>query len=140
MAKFRHLAIVCKDPQKLAEWYQQAFDFTVVYQNPTNGVTELTDGDFNLTLLHEAWVKQNTANPWHFGLEMSMEEIAERRAKLEASGVEYHDGVRDGRAVEVYVHDPEGHRIDMAPHWLTRPGERRQQEYRAWEKAPAGRG
>jgi catechol 2,3-dioxygenase-like lactoylglutathione lyase family enzyme len=137
MPKFRHLAIVCQDPRKLAEWYQRAFDFTVVYQDPVKGITELTDGDFNLTLLHADWVKENTGHTWHFGIEMPMEEIAARRPVLEALGAEYHDGVRDGRAVEVYIFDPEGHRIDLAPHWLTQPGERRRETYRTWEKAPA---
>ena len=136
MPKMRHIAIVCQDPRKLAEWYQQAFDFVPVYQDPEKGITELTDGDFNLTLLNAEWIKENTAQPWHFGIEMPIEEIQARRSRLEELGATYHDGVRDGRAVEVYIEDPEGHRIDLAPRWLTRPGERRQQEYRTWQGAP----
>jgi catechol 2,3-dioxygenase-like lactoylglutathione lyase family enzyme len=137
MPKFRHIAIACEDPRALAEWYQKAFDLVPVYQDPVKGITELTDGEFNLTLLNAEWVKENTGHPWHFGIEMPMEEIAARRERLEALGAEYHDGVRDGRAVEVYITDPEGHRIDLAPHWLTKPGERRQQAYQTWEAAPA---
>jgi catechol 2,3-dioxygenase-like lactoylglutathione lyase family enzyme len=137
MPKFRHIAIVCQDPRMLAEWYQKAFDLVPVYHDPEKGITELTDGEFNLTLLNAEWVKSNTGQAWHFGIEMSMEEIQTRRARLEELGATYHDGVRDGRAVEVYIEDPEGHRIDLAPHWLTQPGERRQQEYQAWREAAA---
>ena len=139
MPKLRHIAIVCQDPKRLAEWYQQAFDMVPVFHQPETGITELTDGDFNLTLLNAAWVKDNTTQRWHFGIEMPMEEIEARRPRLEALGATYHDGVRDGRAVEVYIEDPEGHRIDLAPHWLTKPGERRQQEYQAWQQVPAER-
>lgn len=59
------------------------------------------------------------------------------RLRLLVSEVER--GVRDGRAVEVYIQDPEGQRIDLAPHWLTRPGERRQQAYQTWQMVPAER-
>lgn len=140
MPKFRHIAVVCEDPAKLAEWYQKAFDLVPVYQDPKTGITELTDGDFNLTLLNAAWVKDNTGHGWHFGIEMPMEEIESRRRMLEDElGAAYHDGVRDGRAVEVYLMDPEGHRIDLAPHWLTEPGDRRQQEYQSWRPVGAER-
>src|SRR5207253_919615 len=60
MPKFRHIAIVCQDPRALAEWYQKAFDLAPVYHDPEKGITELTEGDFNLTLLNAEWVKENT--------------------------------------------------------------------------------
>jgi catechol 2,3-dioxygenase-like lactoylglutathione lyase family enzyme len=139
MPKFRHLAIVCKDPAKMAEWYEKAFDLKRVRQNPKNGVTELTDGDFHLVLLAETFLAHD-AVPWHFGFEMTMEEIEERRPRLESMGANYSDGLRDGRSVEVYVRDPEGHRVDMAPYWPTAPGaQQREEEYRAWERVPASR-
>src|SRR5687768_11697151 len=139
MPKIRHIAIVCQDPRKLATWYQQAFDFTVLHQSTRTDTTELTDGVINLTLLHADWVQQNTRQAWHFGVEMTLDEIEARRPALEALGATYHDGVRDGRSVEAYVEDPEGHRIDMAPHWMTKPGEpQRRHEYQTWQDAPLG--
>jgi len=138
MPKFRHLAIVCEDPAKLAEWYEKGFGLQRVRQNPNNGTTELTDGDFHLVLLNQRFL-QHSPEPWHFGLEMTMEEIEARRPLLEGEmGATFHDGVRDGRSVEVYVRDPEGHRVDMAPYWPTKPGaDQREDEYRTWERAPA---
>ena len=134
MPKFRHIAIVCQDPVKMGDWYAKAFDFEIIHRSPTNGVTVLSDGEFNLTLLHAAWVDQNTPHTWHFGVEMSLEEIAERRARLEELGASYGDGVRDGRSVEAFIQDPEGHRIDMAPFWPTKAGTtHRQDGYQRWD-------
>ena len=139
MPKFRHIAIVCEDPLKLSEWYQKAFGFELVRRAPNN-TTQLTDGDFNLTLLTKKFLTEDPVN-WHFGLEMTMEEIEALRPQLEAMGAEYHDGTRDGRSVEVYIKDPEGHRVDLAPFWPTTPGEgMRRDEYRKWEMEPAATG
>ena len=138
MAKFRHIAIVCEDPVKLSEWYMKAFGFEMVRRSE-RGVTQLTDGDFNLTLLTRSFLEHDPVD-WHFGLELTMEEIEALRPQLEALGTEYHDGVRDGRSVEVFIKDPEGHRVDLAPFWPTKAGaEMRQQEYRQWEAPEAAR-
>ena len=137
--KFRHIAIVCKDPRAMADWYAKAFDLDIIRQNPTNGVTYLGDEDFCLVLLHEGF-NAESPEPWHFGMQMTLEEIEAARPKLEAMGAEFHDGTRDGRSVEVYIRDPEGHRIDMAPFWPTEPGAgMRQDEYRKWEAPAAAR-
>ncbi|HEY7067384.1 MAG TPA: VOC family protein [Chloroflexota bacterium] len=134
--KFRHIAIVCKDPRAMAEWYSKAFDLEIIRQNPNNGVTYLGDGDFCLVLLHEGF-NQESPEPWHFGMQMTLEDIEAARPRLEALGAEFHDGTRDGRSVEVYLRDPEGHRVDMAPWWPTKQGDTpRQHEYRTWEPAP----
>ncbi len=138
MAKFRHIAIVCEDPVKLSEWYMKAFGFEMVRRSE-RGVTQLSDGDFNLTLLTRSFLEHDPVN-WHFGLEMTMEEIEALRPQLEAMGAQYHDGVRDGRSVEVFIKDPEGHRVDLAPFWPTKPSEEmRQQEYRKWEAPEVAR-
>jgi hypothetical protein len=100
----------------------------------------LTDGEFNLTLLPADWNGRNTPHSWHFGIEMPMEEIAARRARIEELGATYHDGVRDGREVEVFLEDPEGHRIDLAPHWMTAPADpQRLEEYRTWQEVSSAR-
>ena len=133
MPKFRHIAIVCEDPRKLAKWYQEAFDMQLIGEYGENGVTVLSDGEFNLTLLAKPFLDEDAVN-WHFGIEMTLEEIEARRPLLESLGATYSDGVRDGRSVEVFIKDPEGHRIDMAPYWPTKPGaEERQDDYQKWD-------
>src|SRR5262245_5516229 len=133
MPKFRHIAIVCEDPRKLAKWYQEAFDLQFIGEYGKNGVTVLSDGAFNLRLLAKQFLDHESVS-WHFGIEMTMEEIEKRRPLLESLGATYNDGVRDGRSVEVFIKDPEGHRIDMAPYWPTKPGaEERQDDYQKWD-------
>jgi len=130
MAKLRHLAFVCKEPRKVAKFLEEAFDIQVLYYTDPPGVAVLSDGEVNFTLLPESFAEHDPV-PWHFGLEMSQEEIDARRAKLKEMGVAIHEGVHDGRPVEMFLHTPEGHRIDLAPFWPTKPGQsRRQEEYR----------
>jgi len=133
--KIRHIAIVCKDPRAMADWYSQAFDLDILWQSPKNGVTYLGDDDFCLVLLHEGF-NAESPEPWHFGMQLTLEEIEERRPKLEALGAVFHDGTRDGRSVEAYIRDPEGHRVFMAPSGPTEKGDTpRIHEYRSWEQA-----
>jgi catechol 2,3-dioxygenase-like lactoylglutathione lyase family enzyme len=116
--EFKHIAIVCKDPVKMGEFYQAAFGLQLVHQ-AEGGTTTLSDGSFNLTLLN--W---RADLPNHFGIQMTNEEIEAARPRLEALGATYHEPRRDGvRSVEIYVYDPEGNRVDMAPHWAITPGE-----------------
>jgi hypothetical protein len=135
MAKLRHLAFVCKDPKQIADFLSKAFDIEVLYHTDPPGVVVLSDGDMNFTLLPESFAQHDPV-PWHFGLEMTHEEIEARRPVLEEMGVAIHEGVRDGRPVEMFLHTPEGHRIDLAPFWPTKRGQTRRQEgYKAWEGA-----
>ncbi len=141
MPEFKHIALVCKDPVKMGEFYQAAFGLQLVHQ-AENGTTTLSDGKFNLTLLN--W---RADLPNHFGIQMTLEEIEQARPRLEALGAKFHEPRRDGvRSVEIYIYDPEGNRVDMAPHWAIEPGERPQRadEMVGWdnlivEKSQLGR-
>ena len=50
MAKLRHLAIACKDPDKMAEFYCKAFDFEIVRSSdgPLAYGHHLSDGTIDL--------------------------------------------------------------------------------------------
>ena len=50
MPEFKHIAIVCKDPVKMGEFYQAAFGLQLITAGK-GGTTILSDGKFNLTLL-----------------------------------------------------------------------------------------
>src|SRR5581483_2933565 len=86
MAKLRHLAFVCKEPRKVAKFLEEAFDIQVLYYTDPPGVAVLSDGDMNFTLLPESFAEHDPV-PWHFGLEMSQDEIDARREKLKEMGV-----------------------------------------------------
>jgi catechol 2,3-dioxygenase-like lactoylglutathione lyase family enzyme len=118
MPEFAHIAIVCKDPFAMGEFYQAAFGLQLIHQSE-GGATTLSDGKFNLTLL--PW---RADLPNHFGIKMSNEEIEEARPRLEALGATFHEPRRDNvRSVEIYIYDPEGNRVDMAPKWAVNPGD-----------------
>ncbi|MBV8494430.1 MAG: VOC family protein, partial [Alphaproteobacteria bacterium] len=53
MAKLRHLAIACKDPDAMAEFYIKAFDFKNVRTSdgPLAYGHHLTDGTLDLAIL-----------------------------------------------------------------------------------------
>jgi catechol 2,3-dioxygenase-like lactoylglutathione lyase family enzyme len=142
MPKIRHLAFVCKEPRKMGDFLHEAFGLEILYWHEGSGVTVLSDGDLNITLLHEGFAEHDPV-AWHFGLEMTQEEIEAIRPHLEALGTPIREGVRDGRPVEAFLKTPEGHRIDLAPFWPTKRGQsRRQQEYLSLgeDAAPAAAG
>ena len=142
MPKIRHLAFVCKEPRKIGDFLHEAFGLEILYWHEGSGVTVLSDGDLNITLLHEGFAEHDPV-AWHFGLEMTQEEIEAIRPHLEELGTPIREGVRDGRPVEAFLKTPEGHRIDIAPFWPTKRGQsRRQQEYLSLDKdaAPAAAG
>ena len=49
MAKIKHIAITCKEPDTVAAFYKQGFDLVEVARNDRQ--IQLTDGDINLTIL-----------------------------------------------------------------------------------------
>ena len=50
MGKIRHIAIRCEDPEKTAQWLQDALELQLV-QRRGSGAIDLSDGDVNVTLL-----------------------------------------------------------------------------------------
>jgi hypothetical protein len=139
MAKIRHLAFICKDPVQMGEFLQKAFDLEILYTQPS-GVTVVSDGEVNITLLTDSFVEHDPVL-WHFGIEMSQDEIEAKRARWEELGTPLRNAVHDGRPVEAFIHTTDGFRIDVAPFWPTKKGQsRRQEEYREWEKDPAAAG
>jgi hypothetical protein len=139
MPKIRHLAFVCEDPTKIAEFLHTAFDLNILYTTEPSGTVVLSDGDINITLLKPTFAEHDPAL-WHFGIQMSEQELAARKPLLESLGAQLNEGVRDGRPVEAFLRTPEGHRIDLAPFWPTQPGQRRRDRGQAAEPAPAAAG
>ena len=52
MPKIRHLAIVCMDPEKLAQFYCEVFDMKVVQRNGRQNVF-ISDGYITVALLSQ---------------------------------------------------------------------------------------
>ena len=49
MAKIKHIAITCEDPDAVARFYKEGFDLVEVARNDRQ--VQLSDGEINLTLL-----------------------------------------------------------------------------------------
>ena len=49
MAKIKHIAITCEDPDAVAKFYKEGFDLFEVARNARQ--IQLSDGDINLTIL-----------------------------------------------------------------------------------------
>ncbi len=124
MAKLRHLAIACKDPDAMAESYIKAFDFTVARRGdgpfaPTwrppdrrhdrPGAPALQVGPdrqgHGLTGLH------------HFGILVEDVDAAAKQAQS-AGGKHYMDQSDEARigGFEVKMYGPEGVLFDIAEH------------------------
>jgi catechol 2,3-dioxygenase-like lactoylglutathione lyase family enzyme len=111
MAKIRHLAIMCMDPEKLAQFYCEVFDMTVVSRTAKRDVF-LTDGYINLALLRQkAAGKPPGLN--HFGFHVEdATEIGRRMAAYDVVGPVQRPA--DRTYAELRGTDPEGNNFDLA--------------------------
>lgn len=111
MAKIKHLAIICMDPDALARFYCEVFDLKVVHRSATGGVF-LTDGYLSLALLqNKAEGKSNGLN--HFGFEVEDAEAITERMKNFA-GIAPRKRPADRPFAELRATDPEGNAFDLS--------------------------
>jgi catechol-2,3-dioxygenase len=110
MARIKHIALICMDPDKLAEFYCDVFGMTV--QVRRLGGVHLTDGYLNLALLPQrAEGKAPGLN--HFGFQVDDRDvIAERLKKWKVIGPEKRPANRT--YAESRATDPEGNNFDLS--------------------------
>ena len=123
MAKLRHLAIACKDPDKMADFYMKAFDFELVRSNdgPLAYGHHLSDGTIDLAILRfksdQIGKGMDYTGLHHFGI---LVEDIDEAAKLVSAhgGKHYMDQLEAGRTggFEVKMYGPEGVLFDIAEH------------------------
>ncbi len=109
MAKLRHLAIACKDPDAMAEFYKKAFDF------------DLSDGTIDLAILRfktdQIGKGMDYTGLHHFGV--LVEDLDEAAKKVGAHGGKHYMDQADQERVggfEVKMYGPEGVLFDIAEH------------------------
>jgi catechol 2,3-dioxygenase-like lactoylglutathione lyase family enzyme len=112
MAKLRHLAIACKDPDAMAEFYIKAFDFKNVRTSDDLAIlrfkTDQIGKGMDYTGLH------------HFGI--LVEDVDAAAKKVEALGGEHYMDQADPQRLggfEVKLYGPEGVLFDVAEHAWT---------------------
>lgn len=132
MAKIKHIAITCEDPDSVARFYREGFDLVEVARNDRQ--IQLSDGDINLTILRwktgeDADVGPNGENYngiHHIGFQVdSLEETGARLQQLAGEEIVRREiagpgEVRPPRAEEKWS-GPNGQVLDISvPGWLHR--------------------
>ena len=123
MAKLRHLAIACKDPDAMADFYIKAFDFKLVSSNDGTLAYghHISDGTIDLAILRfksdQIGKGMDYTGLHHFGI--LVEDIDEAQKAVEAlGGTHYMDQENPDRrgGFEVKLYGPEGVLFDVAEH------------------------
>ncbi|MGH7809797.1 MAG: VOC family protein [Candidatus Binatia bacterium] len=118
MARIRHIALLTKDTEKLAEFYRTSFGLNEVARSgeeTENGrAIYLSDGHINLAILP---VRNRREGIFHFGMEV--ENVKEAAQTALAAGAKGGTAnlPRDGRFAETFVVDPAGTRVDLSLGW-----------------------
>ena len=130
MAKIKHVAITCQDPDAVAKFYKEGFDLVEVARNDRQ--VQRSDGDINLTILKwktdaDADVGPNGENYdgiHHIGFQVdSLEETGARLQQIDGQEIVRRDvggtgADRPPRAEEKWA-GPNGQVLDISePGWL----------------------
>jgi len=123
MAKLRHIAIACKDPDAMANFYIKAFDFKNVRTSdgPLAYGHHLSDGTIDLAILRfktdQIGKGMDYTGLHHFGI--LVEDVDDAAKVAEALGGKHYmdqaDPARTG-GFEVKMYGPEGVLFDIAEH------------------------
>ena len=115
MARIRHIALLTKDPPKLAEFYCNSFGMKEVARSgEKRDAIYLSDGHINLAILP---ARGRPEGIYHFGFEVQDVEQA-THAAIEAGATKGTESLpRDGRFAEGFIRDPVGTRVDLSLGW-----------------------
>ena len=122
MAKLRHIAIACKDPDAMADFYVKAFDFKLVRSNdgPLAYGHHLTDGTLDLAILRfksdQIGKGMDYTGLHHFGI--LVEDTDATAKRVAAQGGRHYLDTTTGTpgGFEVKMYGPEGVLFDIAEH------------------------
>lgn len=115
MARIRHIALLTKSQEKVADFYKTAFGMREVFRHTSQAgggdAIYLSDGYINLAVLP---ARDRPEGLYHFGFQVDdLDEAA--KVALEAGATQPPiDLPRDGRYAEVFVKDPIGVRLDLS--------------------------
>jgi catechol 2,3-dioxygenase-like lactoylglutathione lyase family enzyme len=123
--KIKHIAITCRDQEKVADFYKKTFGMVEVWRhnaanNPKVYGLYLSDGYINLAILPAREGVPEGIN--HFGFEVDdIDEIGKLGAESGATALP-EATPQDGRFAEAFIKDPIGQRVDVAVSgWRTEP-------------------
>ena len=128
--KIRHIAIVTRDPEKLAKFYADVFEMEIAYRG--GAAIYMTDGYMNVALLPQRMQEMpNGIN--HFGWEIEdSEAIAGRLAKHGIGEPTTRPANRP--YAEKRATDPDGNLFDLSEHGFGKVEFREEREKRTGRK------
>jgi catechol 2,3-dioxygenase-like lactoylglutathione lyase family enzyme len=113
--KLRHLALFARDPEKLAQFYIDVFDMTIVPESEGTTARYVTDGYFTLAILPHRLQGSAATGLNHFGF--AVDDTAAVSARLVKHGVESpKERPGDRPFAELRAVDPEGNWFDLSEH------------------------
>lgn len=137
--KIRHLAILARNPKKMAEFYTSVFDMELIHQNPQGTAFFLTDGYLTLAVLPHKLETDGQVGLNHFGFQV--DEIGAVSRKIMAYDIEEpQKRPADRPYAEFRGCDTEGNAFDLSEHGFERAetnAERDAKKEKAKEKALA---
>ena len=117
--KLRHLAIVARDPEKLAEFYASVFAMELFHRDP-DGSCFLSDGYLSLALIKHKLDGETPLGMNHFGFQI--EDTATTSEALVAAGTpKPAERFTDRPFAEYRAMDPEGNWFDLSEHGFGGP-------------------
>jgi catechol 2,3-dioxygenase-like lactoylglutathione lyase family enzyme len=122
MAKIGHIALLSENQNTLAEFYKNTFEMKEVFRHASKAgggdAIYLSDGKINLAILPARGRKEGL---YHFGFQVDDINETFEQGKAFGGGAEPPKELpKDGRFAEVYIHDPDGTRIDLSEQgWKT---------------------
>ncbi|MET7602638.1 VOC family protein [Streptomyces avermitilis] len=117
--KLRHLAIVSRDPEKLAEFYSSVFAMELFHRDP-DGSCFLSDGYLSLALIKHQLDGDTPVGFNHFGFHI--EDTAATSEALVAAGTPKPAERFTNRPFAEYrAMDPEGNWFDLSEHGFGGP-------------------
>ncbi|MGW7423049.1 SgcJ/EcaC family oxidoreductase [Streptomyces sp. NPDC054813] len=117
--KLRHLAIVARDPEKLAEFYASVFAMELFHRDP-DGSCFLSDGYLSLALVKHRLDGETPLGMNHFGFHI--EDTAATSGALVAAGTpKPAERFTDRPFAEYRAMDPEGNWFDLSEHGFGGP-------------------
>ena len=126
MAKLRHIAIACKDPDAMADFYIKAFDFKMVRSGdgPLAYGHHISDGTIDLAILRfksdQIGKGMDYTGLHHFGI--LVEDLDESAKKVLALGGKHYMDQSEADRIggfETKLYGPEGILFDVAEHAWT---------------------
>jgi predicted enzyme related to lactoylglutathione lyase len=112
--RIRHLAIISREPEKLAKFYQDVFDMELIYSRGPGRSHFLTDGYLTIAILKHNLQGTARLGIDHFGFDV--EDAQEFINRIIAAGVEEPKSRPDDfrNTTEYRAVDPEGNWFDLS--------------------------